>query len=335
MAERDPARLPRPRFRIRRSKRGSAAVSVCLGLLIGAGCVRDFVGQQGPMGEDSVPPAEESVPPAETSPAPKAPPTASSSVDPPADADPGMADPTEPAQESLPTTPIDSAPPIDSRSTTAPAAPICRRPGDDYGRVLIQGETLNRRTEQMLETAMEIYAGPADLKRVAQGSYSDALEASFGTHAGGGAVDISIRDPAKPAQRLFDEVPAMIRALRHAGFAAWFRDTDEVYPGSVPHIHAIAIGDMELSEAARLQLTGPAGYFRGFNGLPLDPPVPDTAGGPVVCPWMAGLLGLDPAADAGTDAGTDAGADAGTGDDADTGTDTDAAAGADVGPGGG
>jgi hypothetical protein len=32
------------------------------------------------------------------------------------------------------------------------------------------------------------------------------------------------------------------------------------------HIHAIAIGDSDLSPAAQEQLTGPAGYLRGYDG---------------------------------------------------------------------
>ena len=138
----------------------------------------------------------------------------------------------------------------------------------------------------MLEVAAFLYGGPADLLRVAQGSFTDDLAESFGTHAGGGAVDISIRDPNNPSERHFDEVPSMVKALRVAGFAAWYRDWNEVYDGSVPHIHAIAIGDPELSEAARDQLTGPAGYFRGMNGLPLDPPVEDRSRELVMCEWM-------------------------------------------------
>lgn len=165
-------------------------------------------------------------------------------------------------------------------------SPACRKPEEDYTRTTINGEAVNRRTEAMLATADEIYDGPADLFRVVQGSYTDAVEGSFGTHDGGGAVDLSIRDPANPNERLFDEVPALIEALRLAGFAAWYRDWHSVYDGSVPHIHAIAIGDAELSEAAALQLTGPAGYFRGMDGLPLDPPQKDGHGGPVVCGWM-------------------------------------------------
>jgi hypothetical protein len=80
----------------------------------------------------------------------------------------------------------------------------------------------------------------------------------------------------------------MIRALRVAGFAAWLRDTDELYAGSVIHIHAIAIGDAELSEAARAQIDGTFGYLRGYNGLPQvnGVPIPDRHGGPVICAWM-------------------------------------------------
>jgi len=35
------------------------------------------------------------------------------------------------------------------------------------------------------------------------------------------------------------------------------------------HIHAIAIGDQELSAAANEQLVGESGYFRGYDGLPV------------------------------------------------------------------
>ncbi len=66
------------------------------------------------------------------------------------------------------------------------------------------------------------------------------------------------------------------------------RDTDELYPGSVIHIHAIAVGDQELSEAARAQIDGRFGYLRGYNGLPQinGVPLPDRYGEPVICNWM-------------------------------------------------
>ena len=76
------------------------------------------------------------------------------------------------------------------------------------------------------------------------------------------------------------------------GFAAWLREYGELYPDSPIHIHAIAIGDLELSSAAREQLTGEAGYFRGFSGLPVQQyggPTPDRYGGPILCQWMIEL----------------------------------------------
>jgi hypothetical protein len=77
-----------------------------------------------------------------------------------------------------------------------------------------------------------------------------------------------------------------------AGIAAGRREYGEVYKDSPVHIHAIAIGDRELPPQAEAQLTGPAGYFRGYNGLPLPEggtPTPDRYGGPVLCKWMIDL----------------------------------------------
>jgi hypothetical protein len=156
--------------------------------------------------------------------------------------------------------------------------------------VTINGEQLNRRTVSMLAHAQQLYGGPIDfLQAVTQGSYTSDLAASFGTHDGGGAVDISVLSQTGARVVMTDELDPMITALRRAGFAAWVRFPDDLYPGSPIHIHAIAIGDAELSPAAADQLTGPAGYFRGYDGLPVDPPQPDRHGGPFLCPWMIDL----------------------------------------------
>jgi hypothetical protein len=145
---------------------------------------------------------------------------------------------------------------------------------------------LNARTIAMLEQAQSVYGGSHEfLKGITQGSYNLGVEASFGTHDGGGAVDLSMRDLTNWHHVLYEEAEQMIGALRRAGFAAWVRDVDVLYPGSPVHIHAIAIGDADLSPAAQDQLTGDVGYFRGYNGLP-DNPQPDTHGGPILCPWM-------------------------------------------------
>ena len=186
-------------------------------------------------------------------------------------------------------TPLPTATPTQTSTPAPTATPYgCLRPPDDYTRVTTTGGfVLNRRTLWMLEYAQELYGGSHDLVRaITQGSYSPGETASFGTHDGGGAVDLSVRDLNDWSHILFDDLDAILLALRQAGFAAWLREPNELYDGSPIHIHAIAIGDAQLSPAAQRQLTGPEGYFRGFNGLPVEPPIPDPYGGPYLCPWM-------------------------------------------------
>jgi len=165
----------------------------------------------------------------------------------------------------------------------------CREPSDDYTRVKVNGKWINRRTLAMLEYAQSLYGGVIDVRGPAltQGSYSNNGPASFGTHLGGGAVDISVIRPGGTGV-LYTDVERLVKALRTAGFAAWLRDWGELSEGSGIHIHAIAIGDRELSESAREQLTGATGYFRGFSGLSSPGAVAslDHHGGPIVCGWM-------------------------------------------------
>jgi hypothetical protein len=155
---------------------------------------------------------------------------------------------------------------------------------------MVNGWTLNQRTMSMLAQARQLYSGEIDLTgyAITQGSYNNSVEASFGTHSGGGAVDLSVLGRGTYTV-LWDDIEPLIHALRAAGFAAWLREYGELYPDSPIHIHAIAIGDQELSPAAQEQLTGEAGYFRGFSGLPVSMyggPKPDRYGGPVICQWM-------------------------------------------------
>ncbi len=178
----------------------------------------------------------------------------------------------------------------------------CRRPPDDYSRVTVNGQQLNARTLAMLQYAAQLYGGPIDVadSAITQGSFSDNGPASFGTHLSGGAVDLSVLQ-SNGRRVLYNESEPLVRALRTAGFAAWLRDWDELAPGSGIHVHAIAIGDTELSPEAADQLTGPFGYFRGYSGVPLAGGVPaaDRHGGPLVCQWMRdlGYADLRPAAE--------------------------------------
>jgi hypothetical protein len=186
-----------------------------------------------------------------------------------------------------PNQPSPTASPTAQPTNTEPAG--CREPSADYTLITINDHQLNQRTYDMLVYAQSLYDGPIDItdQAITQGSYTNAVEASFGTHAGGGAVDLSVIDP-NDFSVLYDEIDPLIQALRQAGFAAWFRDFNDLYEGSPVHIHAIAIGDRELSLAAREQLAGPFGYFWGYDGLPQDDKVPqrDPHGGPILCEWM-------------------------------------------------
>ncbi|RPI93202.1 MAG: hypothetical protein EHM40_10585 [Chloroflexi bacterium] len=178
--------------------------------------------------------------------------------------------------------------------TSTPEPAGCQKPPDDYTRLEVNnGWTINQRTLAMLTQAQELYGGEIEVNgyAITQGSYHDNGSYSFGTHLGGGAVDLSVMRRGTYTV-LWEEVEPLLRALRAAGFAAWLREYGEVYKDSAIHIHAIAIGDRELSAEAEKQLTGPAGYFRGYSGLPFPEggvPTLDRYGGPIVCQWMIDL----------------------------------------------
>lgn len=200
-----------------------------------------------------------------------------------------------PTQTSLPPTPTATIVPTPTATVPAPTPEPygCQKPPDDYTRLEVNGSLLNQRTLSMLAHAQALYGGELDLTygSITQGSYSSAVSASFGTHEGGGAVDLSVLQPGTYTV-LWDDIDPLLHALRAAGFAAWLREYGELYPDSPIHIHAIAIGDRELSPAAQEQLTGPAGYFRGYSGLPVPDsgvPTPDRFGGPILCQWMIDL----------------------------------------------
>ena len=192
-----------------------------------------------------------------------------------------------------PTASFTPSPTLTAFPTVTPEPTGCLKPPDDYTRVQVNGWTLNQRTLAMLVHAQELYGGELEIMgyAITQGSYHDNGAASFGTHLGGGAVDLSVLRRGTYTV-LWDDIDPLLRALRASGFAAWLREYGELYEGSPIHIHAIAIGDQDLSDAAREQLTGDAGYFRGYDGIPVPAggsPIPDRYGGPVLCQWMIDL----------------------------------------------
>lgn len=193
---------------------------------------------------------------------------------------------------------VTGTPPISATSTPPPSPTpygCAQRPMEDYQRIPVREWVISQRTMSMLLYAQTLYDGPNDLLLgITQGSYNPGVEHSFGTHDEGGAVDLTVYNMGPEAGRLSPEqIEVLVQALRGAGFAAWYRAPDDLYSGSPPHVHAIAIGDAELSEAAQEQLTGDNGYFRGRNGLPDNRGGPDPHGGPVVCPWMVEMGYMD------------------------------------------
>jgi hypothetical protein len=121
-------------------------------------------------------------------------------------------------------------------------------------RIVWRGWALNKRTAAMVEAAEKLYKSKF---AILQGSYNKGgVEGSAGTHDGGGAIDIDVRTKSV-AQRV-----AVVRAMRAVGFAAWLRTPAQ---GNWPyHVHAIAVGDKDLSRGAATQV---AEYHRKRNGL--------------------------------------------------------------------
>lgn len=121
---------------------------------------------------------------------------------------------------------------------------------DPGGWVKEDGEVINTRTRAMFRKAEQL----SGTNMVITQGRGDA-SASAGTHRGGGTIDIRTKDaPAK--------VNARIAALRKVGFAAWYRD----WSGN-EHIHAVALSDSSIAEAAWSSICQPYQYWKGGEGL--------------------------------------------------------------------
>ena len=126
-------------------------------------------------------------------------------------------------------------------------------------RVKFGGETVDSRTAEMLREAERLaQEKDPDVRdfRLNQGSFSDDVAASGGTHDGSGAFDLSTSDYDA------DQIRIIGLALRRVGFASWLRTRDQ--GNWDPHFHGIAIGSEDLSESARHQVQN---YRDGLTGL--------------------------------------------------------------------
>lgn len=116
------------------------------------------------------------------------------------------------------------------------------------------GHTVDYMTAAALEAAKAEFGG--DL-RMMQGSHNDGgVAASGGTHDGGGVVDLSVPD---------GNWEGAVTALRKIGFAAWVRNVPGYgQAGSGAHIHAVLIGNEQLSPQAQTQVNS---YLNNDDGL--------------------------------------------------------------------
>ncbi|MEV0068980.1 MULTISPECIES: peptidoglycan-binding protein [unclassified Amycolatopsis] len=120
--------------------------------------------------------------------------------------------------------------------------------------VTYHGVTLNTRTKAMLVAAEGLLGRQLSLT---QGSYNPGgVDASAGTHDGGGTFDVSVSGLSTATRT------SVVKTLRQVGFAAWLRTPEQADWGY--HIHAVAISDPDLSSGAQHQ-TGD--YYLGLNGL--------------------------------------------------------------------
>lgn len=127
-------------------------------------------------------------------------------------------------------------------------------------RVTKDGKTLSTRVWALLADAREAAGLPEGAARVLQGSWSGA-KASAGTHAGGGAFDLSVAGLTR-AQQL-----RLVNELRKRGARpTWLRSPEFGWPSwlGAPHIHGIVEDEPGLSWAARRQVLA---YQLGRNGL--------------------------------------------------------------------
>ena len=129
-------------------------------------------------------------------------------------------------------------------------------------RIEFRGHLFNQRTIDMIKAAEQNLKGRLGNGfelGVTQGSFSKTVQASALTHAGGGAADFHARTLPTEQRAI------IVFELRRVGFAAWLRGvTDTLKP---IHIHAVAVGDPELSQGPASAQAQVDDYLHNKNGL--------------------------------------------------------------------
>jgi hypothetical protein len=136
-----------------------------------------------------------------------------------------------------------------------------------------RGVTLDNRTISAIKWAEAHYASRAPIKRgpfrIGQGSYNAGkVDASAGTHDGGGVVDIMFAGVSARQRK------GIIKWLRRAGFAAWARE-GAIWGanGSNDHCHAVLLGHKTASPSAKAQMASYKAHRDGlaYNGYDNTP----------------------------------------------------------------
>lgn len=147
-------------------------------------------------------------------------------------------------------------------------------------RVQWRGHKFDAQTRDML-VELDKLVGPNIAIRPTQGSYSTAVGASAGTHAGGGAVDLSVGGAGLTP----DQVKIVVFLARRVGFAAWHRAASEG-PWS-DHIHMVNKTCADLSPQAESQVKA---YANAKSGLASGKPDKHMAlGAPRTATWKSYL----------------------------------------------
>lgn len=121
---------------------------------------------------------------------------------------------------------------------------------------------------------------------IMQGSWSSGTAASAGTHDGGGAIDVGLRDPSGNLRSGWEQMWT-VRNLRRAGFRAWRRTPGQ---GFAYHVHGILAGDPLVSSAAAKQLVQWDDHQNGLADHGADNDTIDVAAGrPAVLPRGAAV----------------------------------------------
>lgn len=131
---------------------------------------------------------------------------------------------------------------------------------DPYEHLFVGGHEIDWLTQSQLNVMQDVDGRTVT---ISQGSYTTAVAASGGTHAGGGTIDVQPDD---------GDYVHTVASMRRAGFAAWHRDPSQGDWGH--HIHAVSIFSKNAAAGAKSQVQS---YLTntgdGLGGAPYGPRV--------------------------------------------------------------